>query len=940
MLLYLNVFCAINLFPIIKRRFYFKNKCKILNIKILYLLLLKKFLMKKNYPLIATCLLCALFIFQSCQQNKKYPTLKTGKIKKKKTQEEKRVYSIERELYEFNLQKNPLTGLIPMEEKQQEMENTLSIKQQAQLSRRMSSSTYISRGPSNLGGRTRAFAVDLLDDTSNTMLSGGVSSGLFRTTNGGDSWTKVSANDEIYNVTALAQDPRVGHQNKWYYATGEWSGNSANLGANYLGNGVWKSIDNGLTWTQIAATNSTFNSFDNYFDFVNALEINPVSGDLLIATTGKIHRFDGTNLTIELELADGALGWTDVVIAANGRVFASLVGFGVWTSPTGNSDWIQIAENGTPANWEPTGRIVLGEAPSNTNAIYALYTNGNSGGIEADLWKYDLSTNLWTDYSSKLPDEEGGDSSGNDPFAVQGGYDLVVSVKADDENFVVIGGTNVYKIGDIVDDATFVRIGGYADNKGYSTYDVGGVEHHSDIHVLEFDPFNDAILFSGTDGGVHKTVDISASSIEWVSLNNNYITYQFFHVALDPTTGSDMVMGGAQDNGTKVGGVNATLGLNQLNNTSMKSVGSGDGVAVGIGKLNSSTQLYLGTQQGNLMRYNNNEWSYPKPEDSPTGNDALFITYFYLDPDNNDYLYYAGKPTLYKTKTANTVEADTWDNAGTLSTNENLRTFATTRGTYAAASSYMLLGGESGGIFRFDDPVNTANLNAAVNITPAAATASSGTVVSGLAIHPTNKDIVLAVYANYGIKSIFLTTNATADNPAWTLVEKNLSAHSIRSAAVTTVGDEIVYFVGTARGLYSNLDPVNDDWDLEGVNTIGLAVVSSLAYRPSDNKLLIGTHGNGMFDTTVQGTLATNDFSKTTDVFLYPNPTQKELNIQSNTFDFSKNVDYNISDITGKTVKKGMAKNKKINVENLNSGVYFIDLSVAGKKQNFKFIKN
>ena len=179
--------------------------------------------MKKNYPLIIFFVLAIVFVFQSCQQNRKDSILKTGKIKKKKkTQEERRVYSIERELYELNMQKNPITGLIPMEEKQQELENTLSIKQQAQLSRRMSSSTYTSRGPSNLGGRTRAFAVDLSDDTSQTMLSGGVSSGLFRTTNGGDSWTKVSANDEIHNVTALAQDPRDGHQNKWYYATGEY----------------------------------------------------------------------------------------------------------------------------------------------------------------------------------------------------------------------------------------------------------------------------------------------------------------------------------------------------------------------------------------------------------------------------------------------------------------------------------------------------------------------------------------------------------------------------------------------------------------------------------------------------------------------------------------------------------------------------------------------
>jgi hypothetical protein len=903
--------------------------------------------MKKKYTL-SFALVLVISIFWYYNQHEAIETttqtnlLETKTLEplksKKKTESERQMFAQERLLYELNMQKNPLTGTIPMEEKQQELENTLLIKQEARLSRRTMPSTYTSRGPSNLGGRTRAFAVDLSDNTGNTMLSGGVSSGLFRTTNGGDSWTKVSANDEIHNVTALAQDPRAGHQNKWYYATGEWSGNSAYLGSAYRGRGVWQSTNSGLTWTQIPGTNSVFENYDSDFDYVSALEVNPTNGYLFIASNSiakNIYRYDGNNLSPVM--SGGGAGWTDVVIATNGRVFASLEGFGVITSSTGNDSWAQISPNNS--DWAPTGRIVLGEAPSNPNVIYALYVNGDSGNIEADLWKYDLSTETWTDYSSKLPDEPGGDSLGNDPFAVQGGYDLVVSVKPDNENFVLIGGTNVYRIEDISTDATFVRIGGYISNTSYAPYSVGGVDHHSDIHVLEFDPFNAAILFSGTDGGVHKTLDITAANIAWASLNNDYVTYQFYHVALDPTTGSDMVMGGAQDNGTKVGGVDATLGLNQGNNTSMSSVGSGDGVAVGIGKLNNSTQLYLGTQQGNMYRFYNG-WASPQPVDSPTGNDALFITYFYLDPDNNDYLYYAGKPTLYKTATATTVVADTWDNAGTLSTNENLRTFATTRGAYDAASSYMLLGGESGGIFRFDDPVNTASLNDAVNITPNTATTNGGTVVSGLAIHPTNKDIVLAVYANYGINSIFLTTNATAANPDWTLVEQNLSAHSIRSAAVTTVGDEIIYFVGTARGLYSNSDPENDDWDIEGPDTIGLAVVSSLVYRPSDNKLLIGTHGNGMFETTVQGTLATNDFSKTTDVFLYPNPTQDVLNFRSTTLDFSGTVTYEIYNLTGKRILNGTLNNQKVDVRTLNAGVYFVNLSVGNTTQTLKFIKN
>ena len=900
--------------------------------------------MKKKYTL-SLALVLVISIFWYYNQHEAIETttqttlLETKTLdplkSKKKTESERQMFAQERLLYELNMQKNPLTGTIPMEEKQQELENTLLIKQEARLSRRTTPSTYTSRGPSNLGGRTRAFAVDLSDNTGNTMLSGGVSSGLFRTTNGGDSWTKVSANDEIHNVTALAQDPRAGHQNKWYYATGEWRGNSANLGSAYRGRGVWQSTNSGLTWTQIPETNSVFENYDSDFDYVSALEVNPTNGYLFIASNSiakNIYRYDGNNLSPVM--SGGGSGWTDVVIATNGRVFASLEGFGVITSSTGNDSWAQISPNNS--DWAPTGRIVLGEAPSNPNVIYALYVNGDSGNIEADLWKYDLSTETWTDYSSKLPDEPGGDSLGNDPFAVQGGYDLVVSVKPDNENFVLIGGTNVYRIEDITTDATFTRIGGYVSNTSYAPYSVGGVEHHSDIHVLEFDPFDANTLFSGTDGGVHKTLDITAANIAWASLNNNYITYQFYHVALDPTIGSNFVFGGTQDNGTKYGGTD--IGLPE--NTSMNHWWGGDGVAVGIGTISSRLQLYFGSQNGNIHAYDDDYRADIKPTGSPTGDDALFITYFYLDPDNNDYLYYAGKPTLYKTATATTVVADTWDNAGTLSTNENLRTFATTRGAYDAASSYMLLGGESGGIFRFDDPVNTASLNDAVNITPNTATTNGGTVVSGLAIHPTNKDIVLAVYANYGINSIFLTTNATAANPDWTLVEQNLSAHSIRSAAVTTVGDEIIYFVGTARGLYSNSDPENDDWDIEGPDTIGLAVVSSLVYRPSDNKLLIGTHGNGMFETTVQGTLATNDFSKTTDVFLYPNPTQDVLNFRSTTLDFSGTVTYEIYNLTGKRILNGTLNNQKVDVRTLNAGVYFVNLSVGNTTQTLKFIKN
>ncbi|APZ46454.1 hypothetical protein BW723_09160 [Polaribacter reichenbachii] len=862
--------------------------------------------------------------------------------KKKKTIEEKMLYAKERELYELGFQINPLTGKIPLEEKDQEYKTSINLINTKSKSSAVSRS-FTSRGPSNLGGRTRALKLDVSDATGNTIIAGGVSSGVFRTTDGGASWIKVSSNDEIHNVTAIAQDSRPDSQNIWYYATGEWSGNSTSLGSPYRGQGIWKSIDGGLTWSQISITDSDHHVFDSDFDYVNTLEVSPLNGDLFIAATGKIIRYDGSTMSTELEIADDGTGWTDVKIASDGRVFAAVEGTsragGITTSATGNGGWSVLAKNGNPSGWSAAGRIVLGVAPSNSNILYALFENGKRSDaasdtyeIEADLWKYDFATTSWTNYSDKLPDESGGDSEGNDPFAIQGGYDLVVSVKPDNENFVVVGGTNPYKIEDITSDVMFSRIGGYVNNLSYGTYSVGGTDHHPDIHQLFFDPQNPGTLYSGTDGGIHKA-NVAVPSVAWTSLNNNYQTYQYYHVAMDPQSGKDIVLGGAQDNGTTVGGLDYSTSI--TDKSTMVSMAGGDGVAVGIGRNDGSLRYYLGFQNGTMYQRKSGFL-----EITPDESSSQFVTYFYLDPDNNESLYYAGQSNLFVTHDAENITSETWTNIGTLSTNEFIRTIATTRGAYNAATSQLFIGGQSGGVFRVSDPQNVTSLSTeAVNITPASATKSSNTIVSDIAIHPTNPDIVLAVYANYGINNIYLTKNATAPSPTWQLVERNLENHSIRSAAITQVGSEITYFVGTARGLYSSTDPASINWTIEGANDLGLAVISSLVYRPSDNKLLIGTHGNGMFETTIEETLSVSSFNDDLKLSIYPNPTANNIFLKSSLINTNDDVTYEIYNLIGKSVKKGQLKDAQINVGNLTAGAYILNVKSNDLKQSVKFIK-
>ena len=85
------------------------------------------------------------------------------------------------------------------------MEGALEIQSNNQ--NRTSDNNYFSRGPSNLGGRTRALAVDMSFASGNTLIAGGVSSGVYRSTDDGASWTRTSSNNDIHNVCLLYTSP-------------------------------------------------------------------------------------------------------------------------------------------------------------------------------------------------------------------------------------------------------------------------------------------------------------------------------------------------------------------------------------------------------------------------------------------------------------------------------------------------------------------------------------------------------------------------------------------------------------------------------------------------------------------------------------------------------------------------------------------------------------
>ncbi|MDZ7897245.1 MAG: right-handed parallel beta-helix repeat-containing protein [Arcicella sp.] len=790
--------------------------------------------------------------------------------KEKKEKEDATWWSKERDMYEFGMLVDPATGTIPPQAATVAANAALKAKPfktapYAQLT--PTELTVVPRGPNNLGGRTRALGIDKRN--AQIMLAGGVSSGMFRSNNGGTSWTRVAPIGRFHNVTSLAQDTRAGFEDTWYYGTGEAVGNSATLGSTYFGNGIWKSTDNGLTWAPLAATVTTLETFSSGFDFVHRITVDPTNGNVYAATGNVISRStDGgaTWATVLGTLANSR--YTDVIVTPTGRLYASFDGRdnneGVWTSTTGASgSWTKIAGTisavRTPSSWNAFntyGRIVMAYAPSNPDAVFFLYWNGTTSSCagtpapEARFYKYVQSTGTFTDLSANLPDEPGC-SDGNDPFAVQTGYDLLVTVKPDDENTVFIGGTNLYRsTSGFTNTTATTRIGGYNSPANYALYP----NHHPDQHIAIYATGDNNTLYTGNDGGVQKA-DASAATVAWTSLNNNYVTYQYYNVDIDPANGSTALMGGAQDNGTTT----VQAGSN------FSSVFGGDGCGTAIISYTSPTSFnaLASSQRGNIVRLTGPSAGFSiRPAGSAAG---AFVTNFNLDQDNTNYLYFAAGAVVYRTRIARTITGGAVSGSATgweivpAGISGNIQSWGASRNVGYEGAAYtasnpnrkLYIGTTTGRVYRLNDPAFTTS--AAVEITPVAPIAASG-VCSSIAVNPFDDNEIMVTYSNYAVRSVYHTLNANDAAPTWTVIEGPatgpVTLGSARASAITRIGATKTYLVGNSTGLYSTqaLSGATTVWERVGTNEINYALAANMRLRTSDNRIVLGTHGNGMFE--------------------------------------------------------------------------------------------
>lgn len=775
---------------------------------------------------------------------------------------------------------------------------------------------WTARGPFNFGGRTRGAAMDVTDG--NVLIAGSISGGIYRSTDQGDSWSKTTNNEQNFGITCLVQDTRSGKEGIWYAGSGEaYNSASQGSGARYVGDGMLKSIDSGHSWASLASTQTGTPQSLNDWDRIWRVVVDPMATEdvVLAAITGSIMRSnDGGESWTQVVGQSPSSYYSEIAVTTTGVYYATFSfdggDAGIWRSTDG-INWTNI----TPSNWPSAfNRVVIGINPSDEDEVYFMaetpgsgkqFTNFRGNVEYISFWKYDYISGdgtgaggFWENRSQNLP-------SGPykfDDLNLQGGYNMLITVKPDDPETVIIGGTNLFRsTSAFADSLNTTMIGGYDEDTDLPDFQIYE-NHHPDQHRAFFDPSNPDILYSANDGGLFRTEDINATPVVWESLNNGYNTTQFYTVAIDHgTAGSDELIGGLQDNGT--------FYANNKDPYDWKFPWSYDGAftAIGDGGSLHLTSIQLGRMFKLNINSNGERIGFTRfdPE-GPTG--YYFIHPWAMDPNDNGIVYLPIAARLWRNDMVDELPFDSHDSTTSVGWTQLPFSFSGTAScvgvSTANPANRVYVGTASGKAYRIENAnSSTATFVEVSNFL------SGGGFMNCIAVDPKDGDHAMAIFSNYNVHSIYFTRDG---GESWFRAGGNLEAEnapdgapadlysistapSIRWAEIlhTTDGDT-AYLVGTSVGLFgtNHLYPGTDresdstTWKQLAPDEIGNTVVMMIDSRESDGFVAVATHGAGMFSTHMPHAWGTTSAATTQterDIIVYPNPATDRLNVTSET---------------------------------------------------------
>ena len=384
------------------------------------------------------------------------------------------------------------------------------------------------------GGIGRVNCIGFHPSIATTFWAGTPAGGLWKTVDGGASWTTTTDDLPVLGISDIVVHPT--DPDIMYIATGD-AETALVVPSSTKSIGVLKSADGGVTWTP---TGLNMNVVDQRL--IGRLLMNPADPQILLAAAsdGLWRTTDGgatwTNTApgwfIDMEFKPGdpqiiyASTLSDVAAA---QIFRSANGGLSWTQATNFSGVSRIAV------------AVSANAPGHVTAVCAdmvglgglegIYTSQNSGASFVQSVDGDCTNNLLNRVHDAMA------------CGGQGVFDLACAIDPTDASERWIGGINLWRTSN----------GGaqWALNTMWTQDPIlnpnGKPFLHSDKHCIAFHPLSPSVVFVGSDGGLHATND---NGITWYDLSNGMGISQMYKVGVAATE-PDRILCGLQDNGLK-----------------------------------------------------------------------------------------------------------------------------------------------------------------------------------------------------------------------------------------------------------------------------------------------------------------------------------------------------------------------------------------------------
>ncbi len=472
-------------------------------------------------------------------------------------------------------------------------------------------------GPALMSGRIADIAVDPADRS--TWYVGVGSGGVWKTRNRGVTWESIFDGQGSYSIGCITLDPNNSHT--------VWVGSGENVSGRHVayGDGVYKSLDGGQSWTHMGLKNS---------EHIGMIAVDPRDSNVVyVAAQGPLWSGGGDRGLFKT--TDGGKTWNnilsggeftgvnevhldprdpDVIFAVKHqrlRTVAALINggpeSGIFKSTDGGASWRELTK-GLPD--EDMGKIGLAISPLDEDVMYATIELGaRSGGF----WRSEDGGESWQKRSDYL-------SGGTGPHYYQ-------EIFADPHRF-----DRIYQM-----DASL-----YVSDDGGDTFEAQPYgAKHGDHHALAFDPDDPDYLLIGTDGGLYESHDLGQT---WRFMDNLPLT-QFYKLAVDYDEPFYNVYGGTQDNNTQ-GGPSRTDNIHGIRNSDWFITVFADGHQPAVDPTNPDV-VYSEWQGGNLVRFDRvtGEIVYIQPQPAADENTERFNwdAPILISPHDPARLYYASQ---------------------------------------------------------------------------------------------------------------------------------------------------------------------------------------------------------------------------------------------------------------------------------------------------------